>query len=164
VAKKTKKPAFATKLYSFDEVMILTRQAVKVAIAEFKRIYDDDMRVLAESKLPRGRGRPKKEGEPTLYGFSFEKKKKTVGRPVRYKNPHENIAEWDLARARLAIKLGKKSITDLQLVMHMANNDTTLSRIEKNECIKEVRSTIKQLRDKTGVRIHKRKKAENPLN
>jgi len=180
VPKKPKRPAFTKDVYTFDEVNELTAQAVKAAIDTCTSLYKEEIRVLErmhrilsgmcesfkseleELKLPRGRGRPKKKKEFKLSEILGRKEKRKGGRPLIYNNPHEKIAEWDSARATVAIKSGKKSIADLQLINHIMDNDKTLSYSQRNEFTRQIRSAIKQLRDKTGVRIHKRKKAENP--
>ena len=132
--------------------------ALKIENRELKHRIDD--------LTPKPRGRPSKPkkvpriGE-ALLGIRIKRK---GGRPEKYSNAVVRITEWDAARKRLAKKHEKKSVTDSYLIKHMSGNDKSLSLDKRIKAEKEIHSFIKQLRDKTGVRIHKRKrkKAENP--
>ena len=132
--------------------------ALKIENMELKRRIDD--------LTPKPRGRPSSPKKASRLGGALLgiKIKRKGGRPEIYSNAAIIITEWDTARKRLAKKHGKKSVTDSYLIKHMSGNDKSLSLDKRIKAEKETRSFIKQLRDKTGVRMHKRKhkKAENP--
>lgn len=119
-------------------------------------------RTITASEIKRKRGAPKKQKSVLTELFKPVNKKKG-GRQIQYHDMDERIKQWDVAREKLAKELSKKSVTDLRLVEHLIEkNCKTMNRTEKASLKKTMRTGIKYLRDQTGMRIHKRKKAENP--
>jgi len=177
--KKTNKDSKSTQSsFSRKEVDKIVEGFIDMAIQKACERYEDEIwklkrensklkRRLAVLETPPKRGRPLKKKRVSTLGEALGlalgmNPKRTGGRPTKYRNAGEKIAKWDDARAQIAKDCGKKSVTDLYLINYIINNDKTLSRNQKTESRKEIRSVIKQLRDKSGVRIHRRKKAENP--
>lgn len=154
-------------------------QEQRIAQLEFEKEVLSDLvkryeKELEEAKTPKQRGRPRTPEKQTIWLGNMEcwfdgrylhlpPLPKNGGRPEKYPNMLEKITQWDVARINLATKLNKKTISDIELIRHILKNDKTLTPRKMREAEKEMRSTIKQFRDKTGIRIHKRKKAENLL-
>jgi hypothetical protein len=111
----------------------------------------------------RTRGQPRKH-KSILVELMQPVEKKKIGRPIKYLDIKKKIEEWDIARKALAKEQNKKSVTDEYLLKHLIENNKTLNRSERAETKKEMLAAIKHFRDTTGIRIHKRKKAENPSN
>ncbi|NBX02838.1 MAG: hypothetical protein EBR02_01990 [Alphaproteobacteria bacterium] len=139
----------------------------KKAIEGIVSLKCENKRLRQELKLSKPikktRGQPRKQ-KSILAELGQPVRKKIGGRPVEHRDMENKIRVWDAEREKLAKELGKKSVTDLCLLEHLIDKKCkTMNRSEKASLKKTMRTSIKYLRDKTGVRIHKHKKAENPL-
>lgn len=154
--KRSTKLKFPTYTLAIDEIIRLQERVNGLLMANAML-----------SKKPRGRPKSIPNLGSGLFGmlmksFGMPKPKKTPGRPKKYQNISQNIEDWDNGRKSLALKEGKKSVTDLYLINHILDNDKEVSYQHKIRLRKEIRAIIKHFRDSTGVRTKTRSKREIP--
>ena len=138
-----------------------------LAVAEIARLQDElytKELLLKEATATKPRGRPAKKSSPPylsrLLSGELQTPQKKMGRPKKYFDPHFKIIIWEEFRANYAKKIGKNlsNVSDKETVEYFLKlpQHKKLTRVEKNELVKELRSTVKFLRDTTGIRIRTR--------
>lgn len=116
--------------------------------------------IKAQEKQKRGRPKKKQSFFDVLFGYGSKPSPKKGGAPVKYSllDSISNLKEWDDTREKIANEKGISlhKCTDKYLVEHILKKDLTLSRAQRTEYTRKIRSAIKQMRDKTGIRTRKR--------